>query len=268
MGGGAVTARSGLARAGVPDIDVASTVQSTRDRLHGLASAVGRERGAIAGRGDTTAALYLDAASGNLRHAVSLLGRRRRPVADDEVEIVHGKSLIRTRDGRPVSARSCRHEVEERVDAVCVHAVSDLSSCVWIRRTGDAETIGVRGRVIVRRNELWFVDAAGLDAVPTTSGRASLTSDLARSGALAEIAAGPVGALLLSQALADGSWLHLASGARWFIDDAAARTLVGLVSNAGPPQTLESLGGMIDRDLLARVEHLGWRHVPTRSARL
>ena len=244
----------------------AGATESARryDALHELCAAIGRARAVVAAAGASTAALYLDAASGNVRHALAHWARTRPPADKEETDRAVGRSTLRLRTGLPIEARSCRHAVDVRVDAVCVYADRSLERCVWVRRVGDDGVLGCRGRVVERGGELWFEDDPGLEACAASNASPSLAADLLRTGALAELATGPVGAALLVQALADGSWYHLGSLSRWFMDAGRARALVDAAAGraAGRP-TRGRLAGTLDRTVLARIEALGWRHVPT-----
>lgn len=72
-------------------------------------------------------------------------------------------------------------------------------------------------------------------------------------------------AAALEMTLANGSWVHLRTGGRWFAGWADARAAVrGLgVTPCLPPDGQVRLAGAIDRQVLLAIEALGWRHWPT-----
>ena len=96
--------------------------------------------------------------------------------------------------------------------------------------------------------------------LPPRAASPNLASALIRSNAADELCAGPVGAMLLADALADERWLHLASGTKWSTDAAGARVLVSAISGGrsfpGRPAGIRHR--MIDREVLSLLTSLGW----------
>ncbi|QQV77922.1 hypothetical protein H5J25_04005 [Sphingomonas aliaeris] len=188
-------------------------------------------RALLVGTGAMHATIYVDAAIRSLRHArASLLRQARR--------------------GAPVSTRSdgWRRIVfaDGMTTAVMLAPVGDG---LWER--------GVSGSGGVEQAPGSDVEWRGPVAVDLG---ASLIAD-PRTRALA---AGPVGASLLMDALAHTSWYNPETTVRWTAGVAGARSIVcAMHGNSHVAALSPALAGLaIDADVLAAIEAIGWRRDP------
>lgn len=95
--------------------------------------------------------------------------------------------------------------------------------------------------------------------------RADLGADLIRSEMFRSRASGRWAAAMLAAALADHSWLHVASGTEWATDRSGALALVSALSGGRPVDMLavEDLDGALEEGLLRDMAALGWRRLTT-----
>lgn len=95
--------------------------------------------------------------------------------------------------------------------------------------------------------------------------RPDLGADLVGSSAFADIARGWLMGGMLVSALADHTWLHLASGILWSTDRAGASVLVAAIGGGRPVAALSAvdLEGTLEEGVVRALAALGWRRLTT-----
>lgn len=217
--------------------------------------------------GSAGARTYAAGAAGALRNALEILGKEGRVGAcvrgdDFDVRQAGSSELVGGRLGWD-TVKHCRLPDGGTGTARALWPRTDVTRATWLRSV-DTRGFAVRGRVEENGEWMEFVDHPTLDLPPAPPVRHELGRDLVRAG-LGDLSRTPALASALEIALVTGSWLHLASGSRWFTDRAGARAIARML---GSPVTVDDnahrrLAGLIDRGALLLIERLGWRHLPT-----
>ena len=190
-------------------------------------------------------------------------------------EECHGASVLRLFCGRPRRATGCLLPDGTAVSARCV-ARSDAAAGaapsevggVWLRElpSDGAAPLARRGRLLVELGvALRFVDEprAGEEADPA-SPPPSLERDLARSAEVATRIVSDVFAALLYAALCNTAWRHRASGTLWSCSWRGVGGIVAHLRAEGDYLDWYGSGGegIVDEEVLAVIEGLGWEIVP------
>lgn len=224
---------------------------------------------AVLACGSVTARVYAAGAAGALRHALMALANegRMRPWADPSTFDVSrfGEGELVGIGGRWDTLRGCAVPAGGSATVHALWPVDRVGEGVWLRTDDEMPALVVRGRVADDgRGSPVFHDEPDADRPAAPRVVHDLGRDLVCS-ASCEVSRTPALAVALELALACGSWLHVASGTRWFVDPAGARTIVRML---GSPVTIADegrrrLGGFVDREALVLIERLGWRQAPT-----
>jgi hypothetical protein len=221
--------------------------------------------------GSRAARAYLSGAGGAVRHAFAILVAERQapahrtPEAGFEIRRVGTSEVVGGRDGWDTVLR-CRLPDGSHATVRALWQVGDHLDGVWMRPDGALPGLWTRGRLEEVGGGLCFRDEPERDRSPVPMRARDLGRDLVALG-IRDVSSRPAFAAALEVTLASGSWCHLATGSRWFADDAAARAIVRMLGG-GLPSTSASfarLRGVIDRAALMEIERAGWRHVPTPS---
>jgi hypothetical protein len=189
-------------------------------------------RGDLAGADASHAAIYVDAAIRSMRHARAWLirrdARRWRPSVRSD-----GWWRMTFSDGMPTS----------------VLLRADADTGLWIRGVEEEGAAVARTGAEVEWRQPQARDL-GAELLSCPSARA--------------MAAGPVGAALLMDALAHQTWFLPDDARRWASGVTGARAIVGALAEGAfvgaPAPGLSGLG--VDRDALRIIEALGWRRDP------
>jgi hypothetical protein len=236
------------------------------EALTNAMSAVAHCSDLVARAGCRPAATYLDGAGGNLRHALDELVHRRphlAPGAEDFDLHTVGGSLVLGTAGFPDTITSCSVDGGDLVEVRALIPSRDATATVWVRPTGELPGVHVRGSVTRGEAGLVFEDEQDRDLLSRPSARPDLGRDLASAGL--DLSGRPAASAAMEVTLATGSWVHLASGARWYADHATARAIVRLLGGTPgvAPHQVTRLGICVDRACLLAIERVGWRHWPT-----
>lgn len=235
--------------------------------IDGALSAIARCRDVASRAGCRPARVYLDGAAGNLRQALAELVHRDhrlahlRPPEFDSARV--GGSEVFAASGCPDTITACRLPGGGSGLVRALAGARDVADVVWVRPDPALPGLHVRGRVTVGADGCRFEDAPDREDRLAVSPMPDLGCDLMASGL--DLSGRPVLAIALEVALATGSWMHLASGRRWFADQPTARAVVRLLGGCcgADPFLIARLGVCVDREVLLLVEALGWRHWPT-----
>lgn len=195
----------------------------------------------------------------------------------------HGEGVLSRWHGRPQRATGCLLPDGATAEARCVAlpegardpgdgAPIDPAACVWQRRLSPEGRLARRGRVVVEPGvALRFVDEpeAGEEG-PSEARAPNLERDLAASPRVVERAASRVFAELLYAALCNTEWRHRATGERWSCSWRSAGGVVAHVRGEGDYLDWYCSGGegLVDEDVLAEIEALGWALVADEAADL
>lgn len=150
-------------------------------------------------------------------------------------------------------ARGCLHHARESM----LHYMRQVGEDWSLRLTGDATIAGETGRRLCRVETL----PGWKDEILPTS--PDLGSDVFASPEMRTGARGRLYAAMLTAALADHAWLHLATGKSWATDRSGAVALVGALSDGRPIDvlTVEQLSGSLDETVVRQIAVLGWRRL-------
>ncbi len=219
--------------------------------------------------GSVTARVYAAGAAGALRHALIALaneGRLRSREDPSTFDVLRfGEGELVGVGGRWDTLRGCAIPGDGRATVHALWPMDDVGEGVWLRMDNAVPGLAVRGRVVDDGDgSPVFRDEPAADRPAAPSVVHDLGRDLMRS-AFFDASRTPAFSVALELALAAGSWLHVASGTRWFVDAVGARTIVRML---GSPITIADegrrrLGGLVDQEALLLIERLGWRQVPT-----
>ena len=240
------------------------------DVLVGAVASLSHCADLVAAAGCAPATVYLAGAQGNLRRALAELGHRWSHLAPGGVDGFdvrrHGASEVISVGGYPDTVRRCALGDGGVADLRALVHEPQIEACVWMRPTGELGEVHVRGRVVAATDCLRFVEEPDLECTVVAPPPADLGRDIVASGL--DLSGRATFAAALEVTLVAGSWVHLATDARWYADPATARAVVRLSGGApGVDVRLATrLGSCVDRGVLCFVETLGWRHWPTPSA--
>jgi hypothetical protein len=236
-----------------------------------LPQAIGKAEAALAQCADLVAVaackparVYLDAARGNVRHALSALVHRHPHLAmgEDFETSRWGEAEVIGCCGFPDTVLGCVLPDGSRDTVRAIIPARRAERAAWLRPMREAPGVWMRGRVAERDGRPTFVDDVDLELPLAGHAGPDLGRDLVSSGL--NLASRPVLAVSLEVTLAAGSWRHLDTGRRWYADHATARAVVRLLGGAPAAGGLHSgVGGLVDYGALVLIERLGWRHWPT-----
>tara|TARA_R110000868_G_scaffold411785_1_gene710577 strand:+ start:57850 stop:58629 length:780 start_codon:yes stop_codon:yes gene_type:complete len=221
--------------------------------------------------GCAPAAAYIAGAGGNVRRALAEIVHRNpslNETAPGEFDVeTFGQSEILSVAGYPDTIRNCHLSNGELVDVRALIHEKSVERSIWMRPTGELLGVQVRGRVKVTSEGFLFEDDQSEESMKKGVRTADLGRDIVASGL--DLSARPTFAAALAVSLTTASWVHLASGSRWYADAPTARSVVRLIGGAPcvDARLLTRLGVCVDREVLCWIESLGWRHWPTTSAR-
>lgn len=221
--------------------------------------------------GCAPAAAYMAGAGGNVRRALAEIVHRNpslSKVGDGEFDVeTLGQSEVLSVAGYPDTIRNCLLSNGDQVDVRALIHERSVERSVWMRPTGELPGVQVRGRVKATSEGYLFEDDQSREEGRKGVRTADLGRDIIASGL--DLSARPTFAAALTVSLTTASWVHLATGSRWYADASSARAVVRLMGGAPcvDVRLLTRLGVCVDREALCWIESLGWRHWPAPSAR-
>lgn len=221
--------------------------------------------------GCAPAAAYMAGAGGNVRRALAEIIHRNpglSKIGDGGFDVeTLGQSEVLSVAGYPDTIRNCLLSTGDYVDVRALIHERSVERSVWMRPTGELPGVQVRGRVKATSKGYLFEDDQSQEEGRKGVRTADLGRDIIAAGL--DLSARPTFAAALAVSLTTASWVHLATGSRWYADASTARSIVRLIGGAPcvDARLLTRLGVCVDREVLCWIESLGWRHWPTASAR-
>ncbi|MDQ2804360.1 MAG: hypothetical protein M3Y41_17390, partial [Pseudomonadota bacterium] len=180
-----------------------------------------------AAAGCSPATVYLAGAQGNVRGALAELGHRWPHLAaggtDDFDVHSHGSSEVIGTGGYPDTIRRCALTQGGVADVRALVQQRRVEGCVWMCPTGELEGLHVRGLVEATAEGYRFVEHSDVERAVAARHESDLARDIIASGL--DLSNRATFAAALELTLLAGSWLHLATGSRWYSDPATARAV-------------------------------------------